>query len=75
MDRRDLRLDEWAEHAIQESLDHACYMLRVKRGATLIEQAREIMQALASERDWDCAKQWLQDYERQFGEIDMGATT
>ena len=66
LDRRDLTLEEWAEHAKQEALDQACYLERVRRGAELLDEARSIMQSLASERDWDCAKQWLQKYDAQF---------
>ncbi len=66
MDRRDLRLRDWGEHLQQELLDGAQYAQRVMDSADLLEEALAIMESLAGERDWDCAKQWLKKYDTQF---------
>lgn len=31
MDREDLSLDEWIEHAIQESMDHILYLKKIQQ--------------------------------------------
>jgi hypothetical protein len=31
MDREDLSLDEWLEHAIQESMDHILYLKKIQQ--------------------------------------------
>lgn len=31
LDRTDLSLDQWLDHAIEESMDHALYLMKIKR--------------------------------------------
>lgn len=30
LDRQDLSLEEWLDHAIEESMDHALYLMKIK---------------------------------------------
>ncbi len=66
LDRKDLSFAAWAEHAKQESLDHACYAERVRRAAVLLEEAVAMVRIIANEHDWDYAKKWLARYDSQF---------
>jgi len=66
MDRTDLTLSEWAQHAQEELLDGAQYLERVKNAGDLLERARKVFATLANERGWEHAADWIADYDRQF---------
>ena len=68
MDRSDLSLAEWAQHAQDELLDGSQYLERVKGAGELLESAKCIMQMLQNERLGASAAHWLKRYEAQFGE-------
>ena len=75
MDRCDLELNEWAEHGIEEALDLAQYLIRVRGGAELLRRAFELFSTM----DYDPAQgmpeiigTWLGDYQKQFGECGDG---
>ncbi len=66
IDRRDLRPEAWMEHLQEELGDALQYAERVKRCGTLLDDARSIMLTLLHERDWECAKEWIERHDAQF---------
>ena len=66
MDRSDLPPIQWARHFQEEMADGLQYGIRVEGACQLLEEARAIMQSLATERGWDVCEQWLARYDAQF---------
>lgn len=66
MDRKDLHPDEWIEHHQEELADALQYAERLKGAMRLLHDARDIMMTLIHERDWECAKDWVDNYHSQF---------
>lgn len=66
MDRSDLTPAQWARHFQEEMADGLQYGIRVEGACQLLEEARAIMQSLATERGWDVCEQWLARYDAQF---------
>lgn len=66
MDRRDITLSQWIQHHQEELADGLQYAERMKGGAHLLEEARAIMAALADERGWEVAADWVKRFDEQF---------
>ena len=66
MDRADLTPAQWARHMQEEMADGLQYAIRVEGAAVLLEEARAIMQSLATERGLNVCERWLARYDAQF---------
>lgn len=66
LDRNDLHPDEWIEHHQEELADALQYAERIKGAMRLLHDARDIMMTLLHERNWECAKDWVDSYHSQF---------
>jgi hypothetical protein len=66
MDRRDLSLAQWIQHLQEELADGLQYAERMKGGASLLDEARSIMETLADERGWEVAADWVKRFDEQF---------
>lgn len=65
MDRKDLHPDEWVTHLQEELADALQYAERLKEATELLHEAYYLMTKL-SERNWECALEWLERYHEQY---------
>ncbi len=69
MDRKDLRPEQWARHLQEELADALQYAERLRGACELLSEARDIMTALAADRGWEVAREWVKKFDSQFVQV------
>ena len=67
MGRADLDAPEWCDHAVEEALDLAQYLIRVREALTLLTEAHQLISTI--ENPSIPVGTWLGKYATQFGKL------
>ena len=67
MGRADLDAPQWVDHAVEEALDLAQYLIRVREALTLLTEANQLISTI--ENPSIPVETWLEKYAEQFGKI------
>ena len=67
MGRSDLDAPQWVDHAVEEALDLAQYLIRIREALTLLAEPNQLISTI--ENPSIDAEKWLEKYSEQFGKL------